>query len=312
MQLKTLKTNTCWSRIKIFDSKGFLQRRKRRNMTIEVVYQPPARRWVPADSIISTSAGSHPMLTESSTQNRSIGVNCTIGKFLFLFFYKLVALDHHQSLSTNFVGDIPHRCDNCKGPNDDMVITEIDRMYKLTFEQLCTLSEYPNYWQSIRKLMLVWTRREKLERAHIRMEHLITWCQDRSLSADLISDIPIAQNNNTSNVRAYLSDDTNEANCCQNPKCIQTIGVRERTLLQIIEEYGQYNDGILYQENFNAMIREIHQCGTCKCPKTVLELAKVFRHTYYTIRFSILLTFTPRHKIPIFKEKLNFRDQSGD
>ena len=53
-------------------------------MTIEVVYQPPARRWVPADSIISTSAGSHPMLTESSTQNRSIGVNCTIGKFLFL------------------------------------------------------------------------------------------------------------------------------------------------------------------------------------------------------------------------------------
>ena len=173
-----------------------------------------------------------------------------------------------------------------------MVITEIDRMYKLTFEQLCTLSEYPNYWQSIRKLMLVWTRREKLQRAHIRMEHLITWCQDRSLSADLISDIPIAQNNNTPNFRAYLSDDTNEANCCQNPKCIQTIGVRERTLIQIIEEYGQYNDGILYQENFNAMIREIHQCGTCKCPKTVLELAKVFRHTYYTIRFFILLNNT--------------------
>ena len=173
-----------------------------------------------------------------------------------------------------------------------MVITEIDRMYKLTFEQLCTLSEYPNYWQSIRKLMLVWTRREKLERAHIRMEHLITWCQDRSLSADLISDIPIAQNNNTPNFRAYLSDDTNEANCCQNPKCIQTIGVRERTLLQIIEEYGQYNDGILYQENFNAMIREIHQCGTCKCPKTVLELAKVFRHTYYTILFFMLLNNT--------------------
>ena len=53
-------------------------------MTIEVVYQPPARRWVPADSIISTSAGSHPMLMEPSTKNRSIGVNCTIGKFLFL------------------------------------------------------------------------------------------------------------------------------------------------------------------------------------------------------------------------------------
>ena len=54
-------------------------------MTIEAVYQPPARRWVPADSIISTSAGSHPMLMEPSTKNRSIGVNCTIGKFLFLF-----------------------------------------------------------------------------------------------------------------------------------------------------------------------------------------------------------------------------------
>ena len=53
-------------------------------MTIEVVYQPPARRWIPADSVISTSAGSHPMLMESSTQNRSIGINCTIGKFLFL------------------------------------------------------------------------------------------------------------------------------------------------------------------------------------------------------------------------------------
>ena len=53
-------------------------------MTIEVVYQPPARRWIPADSVISTSAGSHPMLMESSTQNRSIGVNCTIGKFLVL------------------------------------------------------------------------------------------------------------------------------------------------------------------------------------------------------------------------------------
>ena len=53
-------------------------------MTIEAVYQPPARRWVPADSIISTSAGSHPMLMEYSTQNRSIGINCTIGKFLCL------------------------------------------------------------------------------------------------------------------------------------------------------------------------------------------------------------------------------------
>ena len=185
-----------------------------------------------------------------------------------------------------------------------MVITEIDRMYKLTFEQLCTLSEYPNYWQSIRKLMLVWTRREKLQRAHIRMEHLITWCQDRSLSADLISDIPMIQKNDTPNFKTYLSHDTSEANCCQNPKCIQTIGVRERTLLQIIEEHGQCNDGVLYQENFNAMIREIHQCGTCKCPKTILELAKVCRHAYYTIRFSILSNNTPRHKIPIFKEEI--------
>ena len=164
-----------------------------------------------------------------------------------------------------------------------MVITEIDRMYKLTFEQLCRLSEYPNYWKSIRKLMLVWTGREKLQRAHIQMEHLITWCQDRSLSADLISDIPIEKSNDTPNFITCPSDDTSEANCCQNPKCIQTIDVRERTLLQIIEEHGQYNKGVLYQENFNAMIREIHQCGTCKCPKTILELAKVFCHTYYTV-----------------------------
>ena len=178
---------------------------------------------------------------------------------------------------------MPHRCDSCKGLNDDMVITEIDRMYKLTFEQLCRLSEYPNYWKSIRKLMLVWTGREKLQRAHIQMEHLITWCQDRSLSADLISDIPIEKSNDTPNFITCPSDDTSEANCCQNPKCIQTIDVRERTLLQIIEEHGQYNGGVLYQENFNAMIREIHQCGTCKCPKTILELAKVFCHTYYTV-----------------------------
>ena len=98
MQLKTIKTNTCWSRSKNFNCKGFLQGRKRRNMTIEVVYQPPARRWVPADSIISTSAGSHPMLMESSKQNRSIGINCTIGKFLFLFTSWLLLTTTNQYL----------------------------------------------------------------------------------------------------------------------------------------------------------------------------------------------------------------------
>ena len=100
--------NTCCSPVAYFKSRGFSQRKTRRNMTIEIVYKPPARRWVPADSIISTSSDLHPIRKESSTQNRSIGVNCTIGKLLFLLcrpecnFDKRVDLNHHQSLSNNF------------------------------------------------------------------------------------------------------------------------------------------------------------------------------------------------------------------
>ena len=166
-----------------------------------------------------------------------------------------------------------HKCEHCADLTRDKVFTEIDQMYKPTFDHLCTLSSYPKYFESIKKRLMSCIGKGTIPKPCIAVDHLIAWCEDESLASELTVDIQLDQDE----IHHHESsgNEQNKQDICLNPRCVQTRKVRQQKLREVITELGKRKHGFLYQEDFNALIRRIHECDTCRCPKTVLSLAKV-------------------------------------
>ena len=147
-------------------------------------------------------------------------------------------------------------------------------MYKPTFDHLCTLSSYPKYFESLKKRLMASIGKGTNLEPCIAVDHLIAWCEDESLASELTVDIQLDQDE----IHQHESsgNEQNHQDICLNPRCVQTRKVRQQKLKQVITELGQRKGGFLYQEDFNALIRRIHECDTCRCPKTVLSLATVY------------------------------------
>ena len=151
---------------------------------------------------------------------------------------------------------------------------EIEKQYNPTFERLGMLSNYPKYYQSIWKRFLFIVRREDKQKQNIIADHLIQWCKSNALSYDLTFDVQSNQNDGDEQVN--ICGEKNLS--CMNSKCSQTIMMKQKKLISLIkgiENFNEYGQRILYRHDFNSLIRTIHECDNCKCPKAILEHCQV-------------------------------------
>ena len=146
-------------------------------------------------------------------------------------------------------------------------------MYKPTFDHLCTLSSYPKYFESLKKRLMATIGKGTNPEPCIAVDHLISWCEDDSLASDLTVDIQLDKDE--IHQHEPSEKDLYNQDICLNPRCVQSRKIRQNKLRELIKELGQRRNGVLYREDFNSLIRKIHECDTCRCPKTILDLATV-------------------------------------
>ena len=109
----------------------------------------------------------------------------------------------------------------------------------------------------------------------IDVENLNAWCEDNYLAPELTVDIHLDHDDIHHDDNVDNEEQQDNKVVCLNSRCAQTIGMRKQKLRQLIQQAGEVNGGVLYQKDFFSLIRKIHECDNCKCPKTVLDLAKV-------------------------------------
>ena len=152
-------------------------------------------------------------------------------------------------------------------------------MYEPTFERLSKLSNYPKYYQSLWKWFLVILRREEKQKQSIIADHLIQWCKSSALCYELTCDVQSNSNDGDDHVNICHEKNWN----CMNSKCCQTTLIRQKRLISLIkgiESFDEYGQRIIYQHDFSSLIRTIHECDHCKCPKAILEHCQVPIYTY--------------------------------
>ena len=167
-----------------------------------------------------------------------------------------------------------HKCDYCADVSWDKVSIEIEKMYRHTFERLSILSSYPKYYQNFWKRFQGLFGRVERQKQSIIADHLIQWCKSDALSSDLILDVQ--SNQNESDDHIDICDSKNGA--CINFKCIQTITKQQKKLIAIIkgiESFNEYGQRVLYRHDFISLMKTIHECDHCKCPKAALEHCQV-------------------------------------
>ena len=107
--------------------------------------------------------------------------------------------------------------------------SEIEKIYRPTFERLSKLSIYPKYYQSIWKQFLVILRRSEKQKKSVIADHLIQWCKSNALSCELTFDVQ--SNPNDGDDQVNICDERNWA--CMNSKCSQTIMTRQKKLITL-------------------------------------------------------------------------------
>ena len=182
------------------------------------------------------------------------------------------------------LGNNVHTCKYCSGLTWDKVSVEIEKMYRPTFTRLSTLSNYPKYYQLYWKKILGMFKREERQKPCIVALHLIQWCKNTALSSELMLDVQLETN------ESDRSENTNDAEKrgCNNRSCFSTVEMKQKKLKEYVVEFGNHDRNgqrILYQHDFNGLIRKIHECDNCRCPKTVLENCQVSLNAYesYTL-----------------------------
>ena len=112
-------------------------------------------------------------------------------------------------------------------------------------------------------------------KAGIKVEHLKEWCDNAFLAPELTVDIHLEQDD----IHQSGNSNGEERDICLNPSCAQNIAMRKKKLQNIIQHFqtnsAEDNFSVMYEQEFYSLIMRIHQCDTCKCPRTVLDLAKV-------------------------------------